>query len=345
MKAIVIHKEHDLRIDEIADEKPGPDQILVKIARGGICGSDLHYYHHGGFGTVRLKEPMILGHEVAGEIIAAGANVTRVRLGDRIALNPSRPCGHCEYCQRGQQNHCLDMRFYGSAMRFPHVQGAFRQTIVAEATQAHVVNPDIAIEEAAFAEPFAVTLHAINRAGSLLNKRVLVTGCGPIGALAIIAARAHGAREIIATDVSDFTLSLAKKIGADHTVNVATQADAMSRFKADKGQIDVMIEASGNEAALHLGLEVLRPRGVLVQLGLGGSLNIPQNVIVGKEIEIRGSFRFHEEFGLAVDLINHRRVDLRPLLTETVPLADAKRGFDLASDRSRAMKVQIAFAD
>ena len=344
MKAIVIHKEHDLRIDEVKVEQPGPDQILVRITRGGICGSDLHYYHHGGFGTVRIKEPMILGHEVAGEILSVGAAVTRVKAGDRIALSPSRPCGQCEYCQRGMQNHCLDMRFYGSAMRFPHVQGAFREQIVAEATQAHVIEPGISIEEAAFAEPFAVTLHAINRAGSLLNKRVLVTGCGPIGALAIIAARAHGAREIIATDVSDFTLGIAKKIGADHTVNVATNADAMTKFKADKGQIDVMIEASGNEAALHLGLEVLRPRGVLVQLGLGGSLSIPQNVIVGKEIEIRGSFRFHEEFALAVDLINQRRVDLRPLLSDTVPLSDAKRGFDLASDRSKAMKIQIAFA-
>lgn len=344
MKAVVIHKELDLRIDERIEEKPGPDQILVKILRGGICGSDLHYYHHGGFGTVRLKEPMILGHEVAGEIVSTGPNVTNVKIGDRIALNPSRPCNHCEYCQRGLQNQCLDMRFYGSAMRFPHVQGAFRQMMVADATQAHIIDQGIGIEEAAFAEPFAVTLHAINRAGPLLNKRVLVTGCGPIGALAIMAARVHGAREIIVTDISDFTLGLAKKVGADHTVNVATNAETMARFKAGKGQIDVMFEASGNEAALHLGLEVLRPRGTLVQLGLGGSLNVPQNVIVGKEIEILGSFRFHEEFALAVDLINHRRVNLKPLLTEIVTLDDAKRGFDLASDRSKAMKVQIAFA-
>ena len=344
MKAVVIHKELDLRIDERIEEKPGPDQILVKILRGGICGSDLHYYHHGGFGTVRLKEPMILGHEVAGEIVSTGPNVTNVKTGDRIALNPSRACNHCEYCQRGLQNQCLDMRFYGSAMRFPHVQGAFRQMMVADATQAHIIDLGIGIEEAAFAEPFAVTLHAINRAGPLLNKRVLVTGCGPIGALAIMAARVHGAREIIVTDISDFTLGLAKKVGADHTVNVATNAETMARFKAGKGQIDVMFEASGNEAALHLGLEVLRPRGTLVQLGLGGSLNVPQNVIVGKEIEILGSFRFHEEFALAVDLINHRRVNLKPLLTEIVTLDDAKRGFDLASDRSKAMKVQIAFA-
>ena len=343
MKAVVIHQAMDLRVEEREMQILGQGQIEVAIKRGGICGSDLHYYKHGGFGTIRLKEPMVLGHEVAGEVTALGAGVTNAKVGDMVAVSPSRPCGQCVYCQKGQQNHCLDMLFYGSAMRFPHIQGAFQQLLVAEASQAHIIASDVSIEEAAFAEPFAVTLHAIVRAGSLANKRVLVTGCGPIGALAIIAARVHGAQEIVATDVSDFTLSLARKIGADHTINVATNADTITPFKANKGHFDIMIEASGNEAALHIGLEVLKPRSTLIQLGLGGNIALPQNMIVSKEIEIKGSFRFHEEFALAVDLINKKRVDLKPLLTEVMPLAKAKEAFDLASDRSRAMKVQIAF--
>ena len=343
MKAIVIHRALDLRIEERGVAAPAPGQVAVAIKRGGICGSDLHYFRHGGFGTIRLKEPMILGHEVAGEISAVGLNVTRLKIGDIVAVSPSRPCGQCIYCQKGQQNHCLDMLFYGSAMRFPHVQGAFLQSLIALESQCHKIAPSISMEEAAFAEPFAVTLHAIVRAGSLANKKILVTGCGPIGALAIIAARIHGAQEITATDVSDFTLNLAQKIGADHVVNVMNNADAMTPLKANKGVFDVMIEASGNGQALQLGLEVLKPRGVLVQLGLGGNINIPQNMIVSKEIEIRGSFRFHEEFALAVDLVNRRRVDFKPLLTEVLPLRDAEKAFLLAGDRSRAMKVQIAF--
>jgi L-idonate 5-dehydrogenase len=341
MKAVVIHQALDLRIEDRAEEKPGAGQIAVAIKRGGICGSDLHYYKHGGFGAIRLKEPMVLGHEVAGTVTELGEGVSNVQVGDNVALSPSRPCNACDYCLNGQQAHCLNMLFYGSAMRFPHVQGAFQQRIVALASQAHKVADGVSLEEAAFAEPFAVTLHAIVRAGSLANKRVLVTGCGPIGALAIVAARAHGAQEIVATDVSDFTLGLARKVGADSTVNVATEN--MDRFNPNKGYFDVMIEASGNEAALHMGLEVLRPLSVLIQLGLGGNISVPQNMIVSKEIEIRGSFRFHEEFGLAVDMINKARVNLKPLLTEVVPLADAKRAFDLAGDRSRAMKVQIGF--
>jgi L-idonate 5-dehydrogenase len=343
MKAVVIHQALDLRLEEREAASPGPGQIVVAIKRGGICGSDLHYYKHGGFGSIRLKEPMVLGHEVAGKIVSVGAGVANLRPGDVVAVNPSRPCGLCEYCQKGRQNHCLDMLFYGSAMRMPHVQGAFQQLLMAQASQAHVIASDVSIEEAAFAEPFAVTLHAIARAGSLVGKRVLITGCGPIGTLAIVSARAHGAQEIVATDVSDFTLAVARKIGADKAINVTVNDEAMTAFKASKGFFDVMIEASGNEAALHLGLEVLRPRSVLIQLGLGGNINVPQNTIVAKEIEIRGSFRFQEEFGLAVDMINRKRVDLMPLLTAVIPLADAKRAFDLAADRRQSMKVQIAF--
>ena len=343
MKTVVIHAAHDLRIEEREPEQPGPGEVAVAIKRGGICGSDLHYYNHGGFGVVRLKEPMILGHEVAGEIVALGTGVTTLAIGDRVAVSPSRPCATCTYCQKGAQNHCLNMRFYGSAMPFPHIQGAFREHLVADATQCHKIAPDVSIEMAAFAEPFAVTLHAINRAGPLTGRRVLITGCGPIGALAIVAARAHGAREIIATDVTEFTLSTALRVGADRAVNVASNAGDMDAYKANKGAFDIMIEASGNERALRLGLDVLRPRGILVQLGLGGDMALPMNQVTAKEIEMRGSFRFHEEFALAVDLINGKRVDLSPLLSGVVPLAEAERGFQLANDRSKAMKVQIAF--
>ena len=149
------------------------------------------------------------------------------------------------------------MRFYGSAMPMPHIQGAFRQSLVAEQWQCHRVAEDVSINEAAFAEPLAVTLHAVNRAGSLLGKRVLVTGCGPIGALAIIAARAHGAREIVATDVMDAVLEKARAVGADRTINVASEPEALSAYAANKGTFDVQFEASGNESAVRSGLEVL----------------------------------------------------------------------------------------
>ena len=343
MKAVVIHAAKDLRVEEREAETPGPGQVDVAIEAGGICGSDLHYYNHGGFGTVRVREPMILGHEVAGTIKALGQGVSHLAVGDRVAVSPSRPCNECEYCLRGEQNQCLHMRFYGSAMPMPHIQGAFRQRLVAEAWQCHKVADGVSINEAAMAEPFAVTLHGVNRAGSLLGKRVLVTGCGPIGALAIIAARAHGAREVVATDVMETVLTKALEIGADRVINVAEAPEQLSAYSANKGYFDVQFEASGNERAVRSGLEVLRPRSTLVQLGLGGDVSIPQNMVVAKEIEMKGTFRFHEEFGLAVDLINQRRVDLKPLLTGTYPVEDAVAAFESAGDRTKSMKVQLAF--
>ncbi|WP_312408666.1 L-idonate 5-dehydrogenase [Rhizobium sp.] len=343
MKAVVIHSAKDLRVEDREVEAAGAGQVDIAIEAGGICGSDLHYYHHGGFGTVRVREPMILGHEVAGRVVALGSGVSHLAVGDRVAVSPSRPCNACDYCLKGQQNHCLNMRFYGSAMPMPHIQGAFRQRLVAEAWQCHKVNEGISINEAAFAEPFAVTLHAVSRAGSLQGKRVLVTGCGPIGVLSIIAARLHGAREVVATDIMDAVLEKAKVIGADRTINTASQPDALSAYTANKGYFDVHFEASGNERAIRSGLEVLKPRGILVQLGLGGDISMPQNTIVAKEIEVKGTFRFHEEFGQAVDLINQKRVDFSPLLSEIYPVTDAVKAFEVAGDRSRSMKVQLSF--
>jgi len=343
MEALVIHAPKDLRVESVVTESVHAGQIRVRVRKGGICGSDLHYFNHGGFGTIRIKEPMVLGHEISGIVEEVAQDVTTVAKGDRIAVSPSRPCGRCTYCQQGLQNHCLDMRYYGSAMRTPHVQGAFRQEIVCDAGQAHKLADGISDSEGALAEPLAVALHAVRRAGSLLGKRVLVTGCGPIGALVVMAARRAGAAHIVATDVSAFTLRSALKVGADEALNVAENADALARFCADKGSFDVLFEASGNERALRGALDALRPRGVIMQVGLGGDMTLPINTIVAKEFDLRGAFRFHEEFAIAVELLNKRLIDVKPLISATLPFRDSGRAFALAADRSQAMKVLLDF--
>lgn len=343
MKALVIHAPHDLRLEEHAVAPLGPREVAVRIGAGGICGSDLHYFHHGGFGAVRLKEPMILGHEIAGTVERVGADVASLVPGDRVAVSPSRPCGQCRYCLDGMPNHCLNMRFYGSAMPFPHIQGAFREVLVCDAVQAHKVVDGISLGEAAFCEPLAVCLHAARRAGPLLGKRVLVTGCGPIGALCILAARAAGAAEIVATDVAEATLAVVKGMGVATTLNTAADPEALKPYEADKGSFDVLFEASGNMKALTGALAALKPGAVIVQVGTGGDFTLPISVLVAKELELRGTFRFHHEFATAVAMIGARRIDVRPLLTATPPMERAVEAFHLASDRSKAMKVQIAF--
>lgn len=343
MKAIVCHAPEDLRLDNFETDVLGTHQLQVDVAYGGICGSDLHYYQHGGFGTVRIKEPMVLGHEVSGIVRVVGSAVQNFKAGQRIAISPSRPCGQCQYCQKGQHNHCLDMRFFGSAMRFPHVQGAFRQTLVIDASQAHPLHDSLSLSLAALAEPLSVGLHAIQRAGSVFGKQVLVTGCGPIGTLLIGALRRAGAARIVAVDIADKPLECARAMGADEAINIAKQPEALAPFAVNKGVFDVMFEASGNDRALRNGLDVVAPRGVIVSIGLGGDSILPLNQLVGKELELRGTFRFHEEFAVAVRFLNEGLIDGRPVISHVMDFDDAIHAFELASDKSQAMKVQINF--
>ena len=342
MKSIVIHAAKDLRIEEHLVEEPGVGQVQIKLASGGICGSDLHYYNHGGFGTVKLKQPMILGHEVSGHVVKLGAGVEDFKLGQLVAVSPSRPCRTCKYCQEGLHNQCLNMRFYGSAMPYPHIQGAFREVLVADVSQC-VLADGLSSGEAAMAEPLAVTLHATRRAGDMLGKSVLVTGCGPIGLLSILAARRAGADRVVAVDISDFTLQMAKRIGADEVLNTKANPDALASFSKDKGTFDILYECSGAQPALVGAIAALRPRGKIMQLGLGGDMSLPMMAITAKELSLMGSFRFHEEFATAVSLMRKGLIDVKPLMTHSFSLPDAVKGFELANDRSAAIKVQIAF--
>src|SRR4051812_26878068 len=210
MKGVVIRPPHELRVEDLSAEPMGPGQVTVAIKAGGVCGWDMHCSRRGGFGTVRVREPMVLGHEAAGILTAVGPEVTNLVVGDRVAVNPSRPCRACRYCLEGLPNHCENMRFYGSAMPWPHIQGAFREQLVCDAVQCEAVPGDVSFEELALCEPLSVVLHGAGQAGSLLQKRVLVTGSGPIGAITVAVARHLGAEEIVVTDVVPEPLAISR---------------------------------------------------------------------------------------------------------------------------------------
>ena len=344
--ACVIHGKMDLRIEKVPLGVPGEAQVLVRAGAGGICGSDLHYYLDGGFGTVRIEEPMILGHEVSGTVEAVGSEVRKVHAGDRISLNPSRPCGRCAFCQTGQRHHCLDMWFYGSAMRVPHSQGAFRERLIAEEFQCEPVGDSVSLGEAACAEPLAVALHAVNQAGTLMGKNVLVTGSGPIGALVMAAARHAGASEVVATDLHDAALKKAAAMGATRVVNVSVDPGlGKEEFLSDKGFFDVVFECTGASPVLRTVIPIVKPRGTIVQVGVGltGDVSLPMNVLVGKEISLVGTHRCNSEFPLAVRLIREGRINVKPIITATLPFERAVEAFALASDRKAHMKVQLSF--
>ena len=347
MLAAVCHGKEDLRIDRVEDRPLGPDEVRVAVAFGGICGSDMHYFHRGAVGDFTIREPLALGHEVSGTVVEMGSSVEGLTLGAKAALDPSRPCLRCRYCREGRGNLCLDMRFLGSAGRFPHVQGGFAQHLVLRADQILPVPDDADLLKLSVAEPLSVGLHAVARAGALMGRRVIVTGSGPIGLLTARCARWAGALEVVCTDIEDAPLAVARAaMGATATVNVASDPEGLAEYEVEGGHFDVAFEASGSAAALVSLFNVVRRGGRIVQVGMlpPGLAPVPVNPLQSREIEFVGAFRANGEFRLAVDLIVAGQIDVSAILSDTYPLADAVNAFRRAGDRSQVVKLHLAIA-
>jgi L-idonate 5-dehydrogenase len=341
-----IYGAEDLRVESVPEPQPGPGEVLLKLGAGGICGSDLHYFQHGRIGSFVIREPLIPGHEISGTVAKAGAGVTRVKEGDKVAINPSHACGACKACRAGRENLCASMRFLGSASVFPHVQGMFREYFIMGERQCYPIASAVTTSELAFAEPLSVALHAVNRVGNVLGKSVLVTGGGPIGCLIVMAARLAGAAHIVVTDVVDRPLATAKAVGADRCVRVDQIPGGHEAVAQAVGEADVALEAAGNPAAVATCLAVVARGGRIVQVGTlpADGLAFPANQIMVREIDYVGTFRFGVEFEWAVRYLTDRRVDVQPLLSAQYPLQEAEAAFRLAGDKSRSIKVQVVVA-
>mgnify|MGYP000864573099 FL=1 len=338
MRAVVIHAPKDLRIEQFPDPAPAAGEVRVKIAAGGICGSDLHYFQHGRVGAFVIREPLVPGHEVSGVVERIGSAVTRVKPGDKVAVNPSHACGQCDYCFSGRFNLCRHMRFLGSASVFPHMQGMFRERFVMGERQLTPISEAISLGEIACAEPLSIGLHAVHRAGELLGKTVLITGGGTIGCMCVLSARLAGAAEVIVCDIAERSLTIARQVGADRVIR-SDQVDPASL--ADIA--DVSIEAAGSPAALTTCLQATRKGGRIVQVGTlpAEGVMFPANSVMQRELDYVGVFRAAHAFDWAVQALRTRRVDVRPLISAQIPIAEAQRAFELAADRSQSTKVQL----
>jgi L-idonate 5-dehydrogenase len=332
MKALKVHGAGDLRLDDLPTVPPDHGQILVRTTHGGICGSDLHYYRHGAVGAFTLREPLVLGHEVVGTIASDPAGGLAVDT--PVAIHPASPCGDCPECVAGLRNVCRNARYLGSAASSPHTQGGFAEFILVRPDQIRVLAAGLPLSRAVLAEPLAVALHALRRAGGVGGAKVLVSGSGPIGLLAAGAARAAGA-EVWTTDVLANPLSIAERLKVDHTVKIGDQPLPDQYF-------DVVIEASGAPAAIGPVLAAVRRRGVMVQLGMfpPGPQPAELSGMVAKEIDYRGAFRFDTEFDDAIALLTGTD-SFDPVITHTFDLADAVTAMEVAGDPAISGKVVL----
>lgn len=343
MKACVIRKAGDLAVEEVSDPSPAVHEVVIRLEAGGICGSDLHYFAEGGVGNFKLRQPMILGHEAAGTVLRIGPEVRSLKEGDRVAVDPSRPCGSCRQCRAGRRNLCRNMRFFGSAARFPHVNGIFADFFVIHEENCHAIPARLSFKAAACAEPLAVAFHAAAQAGSMLGRKVIIMGAGPIGVLVAAVARFGGAERICITDLLDEPLAIARAMGATETVNVKTQPDRIDAFGSDAGNFDIVFEASGSPRSLASALEVVETGGTIVQIGHlpSGPTSVSLNRVLAKELKLTGSFRFDREFCAAVEALISGDIDVAPILTHEFTFDELHKAFLTAADRRVSIKVSL----
>ncbi|MEQ4208871.1 L-idonate 5-dehydrogenase [Actinopolymorpha sp. B9G3] len=326
--ACVIERAERVRVVEYPTPEPGKGQVAVDVAYGGICGSDLHYFHDGAAGEFVIREPLIPGHEIVGTVAAFGAGVVGLEPGSPVAVHPAQVCGSCVDCLGGNPQLCSSSRYLGSAAHFPHVQGGFTERLVVTANRIFPLPDGMSLRRAALAEPFSVAFHAVRRAGDVVGRTVLVTGAGPIGCLTVAALRQADAGTILVSDLTDAALQNAKLMGADVLLR-ADQADTQW-----PEQVDLAIEASGTGPGLNTCIRTVRRAGRIVQVGIlpPGTTEVIGNAIVNKEIELLGSWRFHLEFSAAIDLLA-TEINAEPLISHEFRLQEAERAFRSAADR------------
>ncbi|MGY2746968.1 NAD(P)-dependent alcohol dehydrogenase [Pseudarthrobacter sp. O4] len=332
-EAAVLHGARDIRIEQKPLKALGPNDVLVEMRSGGICGSDMHYFADGRNGTNVLRQPTVLGHEGAGIVIAAGTGA-RIAAGTAVVIEPALPCRTCPTCLSGRYNLCPSGTCFGS----PPTDGLFARHVVVPEAALHQLPDTIPAEIGAAIEPLAVAVWAVERAQVEKGQRVLITGAGPIGLLVAQVAAARGASEIVVTDVNGDRLAAAAKFGATRTINTAATA-------LDLTNMDRLIECSGNTRALADGIQTLAPAARATVVGQARPTvdGLPLGFLQRYEIDLVTAFRYAHAFPTAIELASSGNVDLRSIITSTYPLAEAATALTAPVTDPTNLKVLITY--
>jgi len=335
MKAAVWYGGKEIRIEEVPKPDPGPNEVLVRVKATGICGSDLHAYE--GISKRRVP-PLIMGHEIAGEIAEIGGHVKGSQIGDRVVVQPVLSCGECEQCRSGNENICRNIRFLGL-----HVPGGFAEYVKAPAKNCYTMPSRLRFEEACLTEPLSVAVHVVNNVPVGVNGTILIVGAGVVGSMVTQVARLRTSGKIIVTDILDSRLDLAKKLGADITINPRKKNVPEEIHKITEGRgVDVSIEVVGIESTIQDALASVKKGGTTIAIGLlEKSMKIDVMSLVSSESKLLGSYLYNDcDFRSSINLITEGKVNLQPYLTCILALDDALKGFEeMATNKEKTLKV------
>ncbi len=328
-QAAVMTELGTIVIEERPDPEPGPHEAVVRTEAVGVCGSDTAYYTVGRIGDYVVDGPIILGHEVAGQVVQLGSEVTNVAVGDRVAIEPGTPCRNCRECMAGRYHLCPDLVFLAT----PPYHGALIQRMTIDARNLYPIPDSMTYEEGALLEPLSVGIWGCKRAGLQAGDDVLVTGAGPVGLLAAASARALGAGGVTVTDVSEFRLDLASSMGfnAEHT-DTPTE-----------DEFDVLLECSGAPGVLGQAMRRLRPAGRAAMIGMSKeeAIGLPLSQLNVNELTLSLVNRYNHTWPLAIELVSSGRIDVAPLVTHHFPLAESADALMLSSRVSDSIKAVI----
>lgn len=320
---------------------PKDDEVLVKLEYVGICGSDLHYYEADAIGNFIVKPPFVLGHEPGGVVVEVGKDVTHLKVGDRVALEPGKTCGHCEFCREGKYNLCPDVIFFAT----PPVDGVFQEYVAHEAGLCFKLPDNVSTMEGALIEPLAVGFHAANQGGAHAGQTAVVMGAGCIGLVSMMALKAEGVSRVYVVDVMKNRLEKAMELGADGVIN-GREADAVAKIMelTDGRGCDLVIETAGTEITTRQAINMTKKGATIVLVGYSssGEMTLPVSTALDKELTFKTVFRYRHIYPMAIDAVASGRVNLKGIVTDVFDFDDLQNAMDRSiSDKANIVKAVV----
>ena len=323
---------------------PGDNEVLVKLEYVGICGSDMHYYETGAIGDYVVEPPFVLGHEPGGTVVAVGRDVTHLKVGDRVALEPGNTCGHCEFCKTGRYNLCPDVVFFAT----PPVDGVFQEYVAHQADLCFKLPENVSTLEGALIEPLAVGFHAANQGGAHAGQTAVVMGAGCIGLVSMMALKAQGVSRVYVVDIMEKRLQKALELGADGVVNGREQDAVQAVLALTEGRgCDLVIETAGTELTTRQCIHMTKKGATIVLVGYSksGEMTLPMSLALDKELTFKTVFRYRHIYPMAIEAVTAGKVNLKGIVTDIFDFDDLQTAMDRSvSDKANIVKAVVRIA-